>query len=155
MNWVERRIAKEASIPAVWDLLCIEMEQAVKTFDGKYAFDQKMQAKTYRKGDCLHVTLDPRFPSEKNAPARRSIDICLEGEKVISRMAGAKGLEIGFMADANGSACFVEAVDADSEKDKKYRILTNDEVSQQFLEDFLFLKPFIGIVLQGRKQERT
>lgn len=147
MNWVERRIAKEASIPAVWDLLCIEMEQAVKTFDGKYAFEQRMQAKTYRKGDCLHVTLDPLYPSEKNAPARRSINICLEGEQVISRKAGEKVWEIGFIADTSGTACFVETVDA--EKGKELRMLTNDEVSQKFLESFLFLKPFAGIVLHG------
>jgi hypothetical protein len=67
--------------------------------------------------------------------AERAIEICLDptGRRVYSRSAGQEQASLTIGPDAGGTACLLDAAGAP---------LTPDQVSQFFLEKFLFAEPW-------------
>jgi hypothetical protein len=131
MNWVERRAKQEAEIRTAWFALLGEMEQAVVSFDKLYASHQQAEARAYRQSGYFHAVYEPRYPTQRDAPARRAIDVRLDfrGQRAVATIDDKEVIALRFGANGDNIAVFVDA---------QGQPLTNDQASQLILEQFMF-----------------
>ena len=113
-------------MPEAWDRLCIDIEQAVKSYHDGYAYKYRERATAFRKNDCVHIEV----ASDNNQ--RRALDVCMNRESMLVFSRKADGIEVTrmpFSSDDDGNACF---------KDEHGNLLTMEQVSELFLYHFLF-----------------
>ena len=127
MNWVERRALLEGGIPEFWNVLCIDLEQALAAFGQEFGQKRKAVAIPKRKGDCIHIMYVPFGAPQPE----RAIDICLDRaqRRVFSRLDGEERTSRRFESDPEGKPVLV---------DDEGSPITNDQASELFLRAFLF-----------------
>jgi hypothetical protein len=149
MNWVEKRAKQESDIRNAWFSLLTDMEDAVASFDKLYATHQQAEARSYRHSGYFRAVYEPRYPTQREAPSRRSIDVRLDfrGMRTIATMDDKDVVTLLFNALEDGTSSFVDA---------QKQPLTNDQASQLLLEQFMFpewsvtaLEPLAAAVQNG------
>lgn len=130
MGWIEEREQLDASIPDVWDLLCIAIEQSAEQF-GTTAFARaaKVFATATRINTCIRVVL-----ASVGESAGKAIEICFDrgNRRVFSRANGKELVSVRFAQGVDGNVCIV---------DSRRISVTPDRAAEIFLREFLFGEP--------------
>lgn len=126
MDWVEKHASMERGLSECWNLLCIEIEQALLSFRKAYTNELSVTANSKRMGDCLHVTYSPLSGSRG-----RAIDVCLDRAnlRVFSRVEGKEKLWLSLGPDEEGKPIL---------RDDEGVLITSERASEFFLRKFLF-----------------
>lgn len=126
MNWVERRARLDSAMPELWNLLCIEIEQALESFEKHYGQEQRITVAGKRIQNCFHLAAKTWTGTHE-----RSIDVCLDAKnrRIFARNGGAEILSVQFGFDAEGLPCIADAEGSP---------MNNDRACQSCLEGFLF-----------------